>query len=55
MPLFAITLMAVKSGLHGHGFADFTARQVLGVLNLIPITFLVGIILGLLTDLYKRK
>ena len=42
IPLFAITMMAVKSGLHGHGFADFTARQVLSVLSLIPITLFVG-------------
>jgi hypothetical protein len=54
-PLFATFLMAVKSGLHGHGFADFTARQVLTVLNLIPLTFLVGTFLGLLTVFYKRN
>jgi hypothetical protein len=52
-PLFAIFLMAMKSGLHGHGFADFTARQVLGVLNLIPITLLVGLALSALVFLRK--
>lgn len=55
MPLFTLFLMAVKSGLHGHGFADFTAGQVLGVLNLIPIALIVGAISGLANVLIRRK
>jgi hypothetical protein len=54
-PLFAIFLMAVKSGLHGHGFADFTTRQVFGVLNLIPFTFVIGAVLSLSVFLLKRQ
>ncbi len=54
--LLAITLMAVKGGLHGHGFADFTARQVVEVVNLVPVEFLLGAILGTLTFyLAQRK
>lgn len=53
-PLFAVLLMAVKSGLHGHGFADFTSRQVIGVVNLIPITFFAGTILGLFSVVFRR-
>ena len=46
-PLLAITLMGIKSGLHAHGFADFTARQVWEVLNLIPIGAIIGLVVGL--------
>lgn len=46
-PLIAITLMAIKSGLHAHGFADFTARQVWEVLNLIPIGAILGLVVGM--------
>ena len=54
-PLFAMFLMAVKSGIHGHGFADFTARQVFGVLNLIPLAFVIGAVLGFSAFLFKRQ
>lgn len=46
-PLFAIVLMGFKGGLHGHGFSDFTARQIWEVLNLIPIGVVAGVVLGL--------
>lgn len=46
-PLLAITLMALKSGLHAHGFADFTARQLWEVMALIPVSAILGIIISL--------
>jgi hypothetical protein len=46
-PLLAITLMAVKSGLHAHGFADFTARLVVIAAILVPVGGGVGALVGL--------
>jgi hypothetical protein len=46
VPLFAVALMAFKSGIHGHGFADFSARQVTTTLFAIPICFVLGGVLG---------
>ena len=45
-PLLAIALMALKSGLHAHGFADFTTRQLWEVLSLIPLAAIVGAIMA---------
>lgn len=41
-PLLAITLMAFKSGLHGHGFPDFTVRQMSVIWNAGPFSLLIG-------------
>ncbi len=38
----AVFLMVFKSGLHGHGFPDFTAAQLATVLQLTPILGLAG-------------
>ena len=46
-PLLAVALMALKSGLHAHGFADFTARQLWEVMNLIPLASILGALAGL--------
>ncbi|MEX1247203.1 MAG: hypothetical protein WEA61_01870 [Anaerolineales bacterium] len=46
-PLLAIGLMALKSGLHGHGFADFTARQVWMIVELLPLSLLLGVLLAI--------
>jgi len=46
-PLFTIFLMAFKSGVHGHGFSDFSARQVWGLWSALPISLSLGLILGL--------
>lgn len=46
-PLLAITLMAIKGGLHGHGFADFSARQVWAVVALLPIASVFGSLAGI--------
>src|SRR3972149_245003 len=46
-PLFTIFLMAFKSGLHGHGFPDFTASQVWLVLAALPFSLILGLLLTL--------
>ncbi len=55
IPLFAITMMAVKGGLHGHGFADFTTRQVLSVLSLLPITLFAGAAFGVSCVMLSKR
>jgi hypothetical protein len=45
-PLLAIALMAVKSGLHAHGFSDFSARQVLIAAALVPVSSVAGALIG---------
>lgn len=52
-PLLAVTLMAFKSGLHAHGFADFTARQVWQTLAAIPYAILIGMVVSLV--LYEAR
>ena len=47
VPLFALFLMAFKSGLHGHGFPDFTASQVWLVLAALPFSATFGLLLTL--------
>lgn len=42
----ALLLMAFKSGIHGHGFPDFTPEQVLTVLNSAPLWVLAGLLAG---------
>jgi hypothetical protein len=51
LPLLTIFLMAFKSGLHAHGFADFTLRQLSAVLYSIPVTILIGLLIAALTKL----
>lgn len=46
IPLTALTLMAFKSGLHGHGFADYTARQVWLLLQISPLFVVIGAAIG---------
>lgn len=55
IPTLAIALMAFKSGLHGHGFADFTANQVGTIILAIPICFFFGGVLGGLARILGRK
>lgn len=38
IPLLALSLMAFKGGLHGHGFADFSARQVWSLVSWLPLS-----------------
>lgn len=51
LPLLTIFLMAFKSGLHAHGFADFTVRQLSAVLYSIPFTVIVGLSIAALAKL----
>jgi hypothetical protein len=55
VPIFAIVLMAFKGGLHAHGFADFTARQVWEVLSLIPVSAILGGAAGWVTWVVTRR
>ena len=48
VPLLTFALMAFKSGLHSHGFADFTARQVWWLVTAFPFSILVGGLAGAL-------
>jgi hypothetical protein len=50
LPLLAIGLMAFKSGLHAHGFADFTLRQMYQVLSFTPVTAITGFLLFALSQ-----
>ncbi len=40
-------LMALKSGLHGHGAPDFTPEQVIEVIQLTPVWVLAGFLISL--------
>jgi len=42
----AFGLMAFKSGIHGHGFSDFSAAQMRSVVGLLPYFALSGIAIG---------
>jgi hypothetical protein len=55
LPLLTIFLMAFKSGLHAHGFADFTLRQLSVVLYSIPFTILIGLLIAALTKLKNSR
>jgi uncharacterized paraquat-inducible protein A len=43
----AVTLMAIKSGLHAHSTAEYTGKQVQDVLVLAPVLSISGLLLGL--------
>jgi hypothetical protein len=45
----ALFLMAFKTGMHGHGTPDFTAEQILSVINRTHIWGSAGLLLGLLS------
>jgi hypothetical protein len=42
----ALLLVAVKTGLHGHGFSDFTPAQVESLLRLAPAWTFAGLAIG---------
>lgn len=50
IPLAACALMAFKSGLHGHGFPDFTIRQIWLLVQISPLLILTGIVYGYLSN-----
>lgn len=55
LPLLTICLMAFKSGLHAHGFADFTLRQLSAVLYSIPFTIMVGLLIAAVAKLRNSR
>jgi hypothetical protein len=52
--LAAIALMAIKTGLHGHGVPDYLPEQVSLVLRLTPLWICVGLIFGVLAAAWRR-
>ena len=49
----AILLMAIKSGIHGHGTPDFTISQMQVVLSRIPYFLLSGTLVGVGSGLWR--
>jgi hypothetical protein len=49
----ALSLMAFKSGVHGHGAADFTPAQVTGILQRTPLWAAGGLLIGLGAGLWQ--
>ncbi len=54
VPLLAVLLMVIKTGLHGHGVPDFTLAQITTVLRLIPVWSGVGILVGGAAALFEH-
>jgi len=52
--LAAIALMALKTGLHGHGAPDYSPEQVSLVLRAAPLWVCVGLIFGVLVAVWRR-
>lgn len=49
----AVLLMALKTGIHGHGTPDFTVAQIQSVLSRTPYFALSGFLLGLGSGLWR--
>ena len=49
----AILLMAMKSGIHGHGIPDFSVRQMQDILSRIPYFILSGFLVGVGSGLWR--
>ena len=49
----AILLMALKSGIHGHGTPDFTVSQMQDILSRIPYFVLSGFLVGVGSGLWR--
>ena len=54
VPMLAVLLMVVKTGLHGHSVPDFTLAQISAVLRLIPVWSVVGLLVGGAAALFDR-
>ena len=52
--LAAIALMALKTGLHGHGAPDYLPEQVSLVLRAAPVWMCLGLIFGVLVAVWRR-
>jgi hypothetical protein len=46
MGMVAILLMAIKTGIHGHGTPDYTPEQILEIISRTPIFVIGGALLG---------
>lgn len=46
MGMVAILLMAIKTGIHGHGTPDYTPEQILEIISRIPFFVLGGVLIG---------
>jgi len=49
-----VLLMALKTGLHGHGTPDFTIEQILSVTNRWYVWGSAGLLLGLISGLIRK-
>ena len=54
MTAVALLLMAIKTGLHGHGTPDYTPEQMVRVLSLTPLWVVVGLVIGLITFFWQK-
>ena len=54
MTLAAVALMALKTGLHGHGAPDYSPEQVSLVLRAAPLWVCLGLIFGVLAAVWRR-
>jgi hypothetical protein len=54
VPLMAVLLMVLKTGLHGHSVPDFTLEQLSAVLRLIPVWTVVGVLVGGAAALFEH-
>lgn len=53
-PLFAVGLMALKTGLHGHATPDFTGQQVAAMLALCPWLLAAGALAGMAVGWFNQ-
>ena len=47
IPLFAALTMIFKTGIHAHGFSEYSSSQFRAVLSAIPLAAVIGLILSL--------
>ena len=51
----ALQLMAIKTGLHGHGTPDYTTEQMMNVFSLAPLWVFLGLVIGLMAIFWKKS
>jgi hypothetical protein len=55
IPFVAVLLMLFKSGLHGHGFPDFTTLQYISILQRTPGLMAVGVFVGFARSFWQWR
>ncbi len=55
VPIFTALLMVFKSGLHGHGFPDYSMAQFQRIFQSIPILAGSGLLIGLAAALWRSQ